>query len=51
MEKYAYDNELSANAILVNLAVYGGTGYTIEKIFIMSNGVLTKSYTVEREEE
>ena len=26
-------------------------GYPIEKIFIMSNGMLTKSYTVEREEE
>ena len=26
-------------------------GYSIEKIFIMSNGVLTKSYTVEIEEE
>ena len=26
-------------------------GYSLEKIFIMSNGVLTKSYTVEREEE
>ena len=24
-----------------------GYGYSIEKIFIMSNGVLTKSYTVE----
>ena len=26
-------------------------GYSLEKIFIMSNGVLTKSYTVVREEE
>lgn len=26
-------------------------GYSLEKIFIMSNGVLTKSYTVEIEEE
>ena len=26
-------------------------GYSLEKIFIMSNGMLTKSYTVEREEE
>ena len=26
-------------------------GYSIEKILIMSNGVLTKSYTVESEEE
>ena len=26
-------------------------GYPIERIFIMSNGVLTKSYTVGREEE
>lgn len=26
-------------------------GYPIEKIFIMSNGMITKSYTVEREEE
>ena len=26
-------------------------GYSLEKIFIMSNSVLTKSYTVEREEE
>ena len=30
LEKYAYDNGLSANAILVNLAVYGGTGYRAE---------------------
>lgn len=26
-------------------------GYSLEKIFIMSNGVLIKSYTVESEEE
>ena len=26
-------------------------GYSLEKIFIISNGVLTKSYTVKREEE
>ena len=27
------------------------TGYTIEKIFIMNDGTLEGSYTVEREEE
>ena len=26
-------------------------GYSLEKIFIMSNGMLTKSYTAKREEE
>ena len=26
-------------------------GYTIEKIFVMNDGTLAKSYTVEREEE
>ena len=30
LEQYAYDNGLPANAILVNLAVYGGTGYRPE---------------------
>ena len=30
LEKYAYDNGLSANAILINIAVYGETGYRAE---------------------
>ena len=30
LEKYAYDNGLPANALRVNLAVYGGTGYRAE---------------------
>lgn len=30
LEQYAYDNGLPANALLVNLAVYGGTGYREE---------------------
>ena len=30
LEKYAYDNGLPANALRVNLAAYGGTGYRAE---------------------
>ena len=30
LERYAYDNGLPANALHVNLAVYGGTGYRAE---------------------
>lgn len=30
LEQYAYDNGLPANALHVNLAVYGGTGYRAE---------------------
>lgn len=30
LEKYAYDNGLPANALHVNLAVYGGAGYRAE---------------------
>ena len=30
LKQYAYDNGLPANALRVNLAVYGGTGYRAE---------------------
>ena len=57
LEKYAYDNGLSANAILVNLAVYGGTGYRAEidewlwYSFLTKKFFLTQKQALEEEEK
>ena len=57
LEKYAYDNGYPANAIHVNLAVYGGTGYLAEidewlwYSFITEKFYLTKKQALEEEEK
>ena len=57
LEKYAYDNGLPANALLVNLAVYGGTGYRAEidewlwYSFLTRKFYLNKQQALEDEEK
>ena len=56
-EQYAYDNGLPANALHVNLAVYGGTGYRAELdewlwySFITEKFYLTHKQALEDEEK
>ena len=57
LEKYAYDNGLPANALHVNLAVYGGTGYRAEidewlwYSFLTKKFFLTQKQALEEEEK
>lgn len=57
LEQYAYDNGLPANALHVNLAVYGGTGYRAEidewlwYSFITEKFYLTQKQALEDEEK
>ena len=57
LKKYAHDNGLPANAILVNIAVYGGTGYRAEidewlwYSFITEKFWLTQKQALEDEEK
>ena len=57
LEQYAYDNGLPANALLVNLAVYGGTGYRPEidewlwYSFLTEKFCLTQKQALEDEEK
>ena len=56
LEQYAYDNGLPANALHVNLAVYGGTGYRAEidewlwYSFLTEKFYLKKKQAMEEEE-
>ena len=51
-ENYEGEKEEKRKKAISKLAdCLKNAGYSLEKIFIMSNGMLTKSYTVEREEE
>ena len=57
LKQYAYDNGLHANALLVNLAVYGGTGYRAEidewlwYSFLTEKFCLTQKQALEDEEK
>ena len=57
LERYAYDNGLPANALHVNLAVYGGTGYRAEidewiwYSFLTRKFYLNKQQALEDEEK
>ena len=57
LKQYAYDNGLHANALLVNLAVYGGTGYRPEidewlwYSFLTEKFCLTQKQALEGEEK
>lgn len=57
LKQYAYDNALPANAILVNLAVYGGTGCRAEidewlwYSFLTEKFFLTQKQALEDEEK
>ena len=57
LKQYEYDNGLHANALLVNLAVYGGTGYRPEidewlwYSFLTEKFYLTQKQALEGEEK